>query len=98
MAFHRTIVARTGFVDEMIATLGGRNALIGANGQWIGPVAESEAGAIQAANEYFEASNIGSVVAPDSTDAWEFTDFTGEIIIGWNMTADGWFAEDEDED
>jgi hypothetical protein len=97
MAFHRTIVARTGFVTEMVAQLQGHSALVGADGQWLGPVADDEAGAIEAATEYFENTNFPeSVVAPDSVEAWDRTDFTGEILIGWSMTADGWFAEDED--
>lgn len=99
MAFHRTIVARAGFVDEMIAYFEGRGSgLIGVAGQWLGPVADDEAHAIEEATEYLEVSSIrsGSVVAPDSVEAWEMTDSTGETVIGWSITADGWFAEDED--
>lgn len=96
MAFHRTIVARTGFVTEVIAHLQGSNGLIGRDGQWLGAVADDEAGAVEAGTEYFEEHSFGSGVAPGSVDAWDLTDFTGEIIIGWSITADGWFLEDED--
>ena len=96
MAFHRTIVARTGFVTEMIARLQGNSGLVSADGQWLGPVADDEAGAIQAGTEHFEGNFVESYVAPDSVEAWEKTDFTGKTIIGWSITADGWFAQDED--
>lgn len=98
MAFHRTIVARTGFVDEMVAYLtrsDGRNALINhSSGQWRGAVAD-EAGVIEAATEYFETASPDSVVAPDSVEAWDMTDETGETLIGWSITADGWPVEDD---
>lgn len=90
MAFHRTIVARTGFVSEMVARLQGNNGLVGADGQWLGPVADDEAGAIQAGTEHFEGNFVESYVAPDSVEAWEKTDETGETLIGWSITADGW--------
>lgn len=101
MAAHRTIVARTGCVDELIHYLGGSNGLIGVNGQWLGPVADDADTAIIAANEKFENDSIYTdyVLAPESTEAWEITDHTGEIVIGWSMTADGWpadVADDED--
>lgn len=95
MAFYRTIVVRAGFVSEMVAHLNGRSALIGATDQWLGAVADDEATALQAGAEYFEENSVGHVVAPDSVEAWEITDFTGEIIIGWSITADGWLIEDE---
>jgi hypothetical protein len=95
MAFYRTIVARTGFVGEMIAHLEGRSALIGKSGQWLGGVADDETGAIEAGTEYFEENSAGYVVAPESVEAWDITDFTGEIIIGWSITGDGWVEEDE---
>ena len=94
MAFYRTIVVRTGFVSEMVAHLNGHNALVGATGQWLGAVADDEAEALQSGTEYFEGSSFGYVVAPDSVDAWEISDFTGEIVIGWSITADGWLSED----
>jgi hypothetical protein len=99
MAFYRTIVARTGYVEELIATLGRNGGLVSRDGQWLGPVAATEAEAIEAANEHFEESHKydRSVFAPDSTEVWEFTDATGEVLIGWSANADGWF-EDEDED
>lgn len=99
MAFHRTIVARTGFVDEMVAYLtrsDGRNALINhSSGQWQGAVADDEAGAVEAATDYLGTVSPDSVVAPDSVEAWEMTDSTGEILIGWSITADGWPVEDD---
>lgn len=97
MAFFRTIVARTGYVEEMIATLGINNSgLVSREGKWLGPVAETEAEAIEAASEYFARTHMfdGSVLTPNSTEVWDFTDCTGEIIIGWSADADGWFAEE----
>lgn len=90
MAFHRTIVARTGFVTEMIAHLAGSSSLSGADGQWLGPVAEDDAGAIEVATECFESCSPDFCVAPDSVEAWDITDSTFETIIGWSITADGW--------
>lgn len=95
MAFHRTIVTRTGFTNEMTAHLKGRNGLIGVAGQWLGAVADED-NVIEAATEYLENNSMESVVAPDSVEAWDITDPTGETIIGWSITADGWFIEDED--
>lgn len=99
MAFHRTIVARTGFVDEMVAYLtrsDGRNALISnSSGEWLGAVANDETWAIEAATDYLQKISPDSVVAPDSVEAWDMTDETGEILIGWSITADGWSIEDD---
>jgi hypothetical protein len=99
MAFHRTIVARTGFVDEMVAYLtrsDGRNALIShSSGEWLGAVADDETGVIEAATEYFGTVSRDSVVARDSVEAWDLTDETGETLIGWSITADGWSIEDD---
>lgn len=93
MAFHRTIVARAGFESELAAHLDGRSTLVGPSGQWLGPVAD-ETEVIEAATEHFETNAPDSVVAPDSVEAWDFTDFTGEILLGWKVHADGWFSED----
>lgn len=100
MAFYRTIVARTGYVEELIATLGTDNSSFIREGKWIGPIASTEAEAIEAANEHFEKTHMfdGSLLAPDSTEVWDFTDCTGEIIIGWKANADGWFEEPGYED
>jgi hypothetical protein len=82
MAAFNTIVARTGFVDEMRIHLNNKN--------WNGLDADNQADAIQAANEKFEddATRSDWEVSPESTDAYEI--FEGENLIGWDIDAGGW--------
>lgn len=97
MAFYRTVVARTGFVDEMIKDMAGNSAFVSRDGEWRGLVADDEAGAIEAANDKFINDSIftDSTLAEDSTDAWEILSKDSFTVIGWSMTADGWFVGDE---
>lgn len=98
MAFYRTVVARTGFVEEMIKDMAGNIAFVSRDGQWRGPVADDESGAIETANEKFVNDSIftNSTLAEGSTEAWEILSNESFTVIGWSMTADGWFDEDED--
>ena len=98
MAFYRTVVARTGFVDEMIKDMAGNISFVSKDGEWRGLVADDEAGAIEAANEKFISDSLftDSTLQEGSTDAWEIMSNESYTVIGWSMTADGWFNGDED--
>lgn len=91
MADFRTIVARTGFVDQMIARFE-NTSCVSADGQWVGLVAEDEADAITEATEKFDndAHMSDWVVGLDSTEVWEVTGADGETVIGWKANADGY--------
>lgn len=91
MAAFRTIVARTGFVDQMIARFE-TTSCVSPTGQWVDLVAEDEAYAITEATEKFQndAHMSDWEVMPDSTEVWEVTGTDGETVIGWKANADGW--------
>lgn len=92
MAAFRTIVARTGCTEQMIAHLAPAVGFVGVDGQWIGKIAEDEAAAVIAANEKFwdDAICTDWVVSPNSTDVWEITGDDHETVIGWSADAGGW--------
>lgn len=98
MAFYRTVVARTGFIDEMVKDMAGNISFVSRDGKWRGLVADDEAGAIEVANEKFISDSIftDSTLAEGSTDAWEILSNESYTVIGWSMTADGWFNANED--
>lgn len=96
MAFYRTVVARTGFIDEMIKDMAGNSGFVSGDGQWRGLVAFDEESAIEAANEKFinDSFFTDSTLAESSTDAWEIMSDHSDTVIGWSMTADGFFNAD----
>jgi hypothetical protein len=96
MAFYRTVVARTGFVDEMIKDMASNSTFVSRDGEWRGLVAADEVSAIEAANDKFLSDSIFSdtTLAEGSTDAWEIMSNESYTVIGWSMTADGSFNED----
>ena len=99
MAFYRTVVARTGFVDEMIKDRADNTTFVSRDGEWRGLVADDESGAIEAASEKFidDSCFTDSTLAEGSTEAWEIMSNESFTVIGWSMTADGWFnGSDED--
>lgn len=99
MAFYRTVVARTGFIDEMTKDMAGNISFVSRDGQWRGLVADDEAGAIETASEKFINDSLftDSTLAEGSTEAWEIMSNESFTVIGWSMTADGWFnGGDED--
>lgn len=100
MAFYRTVVARAGFVDEMIKDMAGNITFVSKDGEWRGLVAHDEEAAIEAANEKFVNDSLftDTTLQEGSTDAWEIMSNESYTVIGWSMTADGWFNEDRYED
>lgn len=95
MAAFNTIVARTGFADQIKARLN--------DDSWSGPEAENEAGAIEAATEQFEqsASMSGWELAPESVSAYEMYEvydelYEGDEVVGWDVDGDGWPTIEED--
>lgn len=82
MADFTTIVARTGYADQIQTRL--------QDASWNGAQAEDEAAAIELATEEFEqsASQSNWELGLETVFAYEMTDATGEVI-GWNVDADG---------
>lgn len=95
MAFYRTVVARVGFVDEMIKELTDNSSFV-RDGEWRGLVAFDEPSAIEAASDKFIADSLytDSTLAEGSTEAWEIMSDERYTVIGWSMTADGSFNEE----
>lgn len=82
MAAFNTIVARTGFAEQIKARL--------KDDSWSGPEAEDAAGAIEVTTEQFEqsASMSGWELAPESVSAYEM--YEGDEVVGWDVDGDGW--------
>lgn len=88
MAAFNTIVARTGFTEQIKARLN--------DDSWSGPEASNAAEAIEAATERFEqsAASSGWDLAPESVSAYEM--YEGDELVGWDVDGDGWPSIPED--
>lgn len=88
MAAYRTIIARKGFIDQLLSRVSCNESLVGADGQWRGRVAEDEKLALEEATEQFsnEAHMNDWTFYPESVELYEME--VGDTIVGWAANAD----------